>query len=322
MRGFTPGAIEHHRQAVRARLARANATRPGPGSVTWKINREIVVVAGWLRAILLQFAHPLVAGGVHDHSGFRGGLTASLARLRSTVGAMLALTFGDDEAAVNAAARINAVHDHVHGRIPHLAGAFGSGHQYSAHDPELLRWVHATLLESVLLTYELLVGPLTEGEKDRYCTEAAVAEPLLNLPAGSLPRDSRALDSYLREMLGGGSLAVTGTSSNLARAVLFPPGSWLLWPALRPVRLMTIGLLPPHIRAAYRFPWDAREERAFARWTALLSAMVRLLPRIAREWPAARRRTARRSGQAAAAGGGERLRHGLRAAWSRCKLGA
>ena len=295
MRKPTPAAIEHHRGAVRARLARANVTRPGPDSVTWKINREMVVVAGWQRAILLQFAHPLVARGVHDHSGFRAGLKASMGRLRSTVGAMLALTFGDDDAAVDAAARINAVHDHVHGQIPGPAGAFDSGHHYSAHDHDLLRWVHATLLESVILTYELLVAPLTDAEKDRYCEEAAIAEPLLNLPAGSLPRDARALESYMREMLGGGKVAVTDTSCNLARAVLFPPRSLMLWPALRPVRLITIGLLPPHIRAAYGFIWDAREERALARWTAVIRTMVRLLPPIAREWAGARRRTVGRN---------------------------
>ena len=322
MRAVTPAVVEHHRAAVRARLARANANRPGPDSVTWKINREIVVVAGWQRAILLQFAHPLVARGVHDHSGFRAGLKASMARLRSTVGAMLALTFGDDDAAVDAAARINAVHDRVHGEIPGPAAAFDRGHRYSAHDPELLRWVHATLLESVLLAYELLVVPLTDAEKDRYCAEAAIAEPLLNLPAGSLPRDARALDGYMREMLGGGSLAVTETSRNLARAVLFPRRSLMLWPALRPVRLLTIGLLPTHIRAAYGFNWDAREERALARWTALIRTMVRVLPPIAREWPDARHRRASRTGQATSSTGRTGLRHGLRGARSRCKLGA
>ena len=320
MRAVTPAALEHHRAAVRARLARATASRPGPGSVTWKINREIVVVAGWQRAILLQFAHPLVARGVHDHSGFRAGLTASLARLRSTVGAMLALTFGEDDAAVEAAARINAVHDRVHGRIPHAAGGFAGGHPYSAHEAELLRWVHATMLESVLLTYELLVGPVTQGEKDRYCSEAAVAEPLLNLPAGSLPRDAAALDGYMRQMLGGGTIAVTDTSRTLARALLFPPGSLMLWPVLRPVRLITIGLLPPPVRAAYGFTWDACERRALARWRGLIRTTVRVLPRVAREWPSARRRSPAGAGRVTFAPAEERVEPGLRAAPSRCKL--
>src|SRR5262245_2219364 len=50
-------ALDRHRAAVRARLLSVGAVRSGPGTVSWKINREIIVVAGWGRAILLQLAH-------------------------------------------------------------------------------------------------------------------------------------------------------------------------------------------------------------------------------------------------------------------------
>jgi uncharacterized protein (DUF2236 family) len=139
-------ALERHRSAVRARVLRSGLVRPGPDSITWKINREMIVVAGWGRAILLQLAHPAVAAGVHQHSSFRGSLLSSFQRLHSTVGAMLSITFGDTERMIAAAAGINAIHDRVRGRIRETgAGAAGP---YSAHDPELQRWVHATLLDS------------------------------------------------------------------------------------------------------------------------------------------------------------------------------
>ena len=259
--------------------------RPGPGSVTWKINREIAVTAGWGRAILLQFAHPSVAAGVHDHSSFRGSLGASFRRLHSTVGAMLSLTFGDTEKMIAAAAAINAIHDRVRGQVTD-----GGREPYSAHDPELQRWVHATLLESVPLVYELLVGPLTLRERDQYCTEATIMEPLLGMPAGWLPRDTGQLDAYMRDMLSGKSIVVTDTSRALARAVLYPPGWYAAWPVFRPTQVLTIGLLPVSIRRAYGFEWRGRDVRAFARWTALLRTSLRVLPPLAREWPAARRR--------------------------------
>ena len=82
---------------MRARLLRSEHVRVGPASTTWMINREMIVVAGWGRAILLQLAHPSVAAGVHHHSTFRGSLLSSFRRLHSTVGAMLAMTFGDTE---------------------------------------------------------------------------------------------------------------------------------------------------------------------------------------------------------------------------------
>jgi len=270
--------FEHHRAAVRARLLQSGDARTGPESVTWKVNREMVVVAGWGRAILLQLAHPAVAAGVHGHSAFRGSLRASFRRLHSTVGAMLSLTFGDTEQMITAAAGINTIHDRVRGPA------------YSAHDPDLQRWVHATLLESIPLIYERLVSPLTQKERDQYCSEAAIMEPLLGMSAGWLPRDSTQLDAYMREMLEGGSLVVTDTSRALARAVLYPPRWQVAWPAFRAVQLLTIGSLPPSIRHAYGFQWRARDERALARWTTVLRTS-RLLPSVAREWPIARRRT-------------------------------
>jgi uncharacterized protein (DUF2236 family) len=257
--------------------------RPGPESVTWKINREVVVIAGWGRAILLQLAHPGVAAGVQHHSSFRGGLLESVRRLRSTVGAMLSLTFGDAEQMLTAAAGINAIHDRVRGRVRE-----GADETYSAHDPQLQRWVHATLLDSIPVTYELLVGPLTPDERDQYCTEASIMEPLLGMPAGWLPRDGARLETYMREMLAGGSLRVTDASRALARAVLFPPKWYAAWPAFRAVQLLAIGTLPPSIREAYGFEWGAREVRALRRWTALLRASLRLLPALAREWPTRR----------------------------------
>jgi uncharacterized protein (DUF2236 family) len=240
----------------------------------------MIVVAGWGRAILLQLAHPAVAAGVHRHSSFRGSLLSSFRRLRSTVGSMLALTFGDTEAMIAAAARINAIHDRVRGGDP----------AYSAHDPGLQRWVHATLIESITLAYESLVRPLTRSERDRYCSQAAIMEPLMAMPAGWLPRDSAQLDDYMRGMLAGGSLVVTDASRSLARSLLYPPGWRAAWPVFRPVQLLTIGSLPPPIREAYGFEWRPCDKRALTRWTTILRVSRRLLPSIAREWPIARRR--------------------------------
>jgi uncharacterized protein (DUF2236 family) len=277
--------LDRHRAAVRARVLGSDHLRAGPGSVTWKVNREAIAIAGWGRAILLQLAHPAVAAGVRDHSAVRGSLLSSVRRLHSTIDAMLSITFGETERMIGAAARIHAIHDRVRGRTQD-----GAGEVYSAHDPGLQRWVHATMLDSIPLTYELLVGPLTRRERDQYCLEASFMEPLMGMPDGWLPRDSAQLDTYMREMLGGGRIIVTGTSRAVARAVLYPPRWRVAWPAFRATQLITIGLLPPAIRLAYGFEWGARDERALARWTKVLRASLRLLPPLVRQWPIARRR--------------------------------
>ena len=272
-----------HRAAVRERLLRAGHLRPGPDSITWKINREVIVVAGWGRAVLLQLAHPAIAAGVDHHSSFRGSLLSSFRRFQSTVGAMMSLTFGDTEQMITAAARINTIHDRVRA-CPYAET------EYSAHDPNLQRWVHATLLESIPLTYELLLGPLTLEERDRYCVEASIMEPLLGMPSGWLPRDWSQLETYMGEMLSSGGIVVTDTSRALARAVLYPPQWCAAWPAFRPLQLITIGSLPSSIRDAYGFEWRAEHARAFARWTTVLRTSLRMLPPFARQWPMARRR--------------------------------
>lgn len=294
-------SFHFHVAAVRARLLRSDHVRAGPGSITWTINREVLVVAGWGRAILLQLAHPPIGAGVHAHSSFRGSLRAGLRRLESTVGAMLSITFGDTERMVQAAAGINAIHDRVRGRVegPALRAANGQAADrtesaersdtYSAHDPELQRWVHATLLESIPLTYERLVEPLSVRDRDQYCSEAAIMEPLLGMPAGWLPRDSAQLDAYMRDMLSGGRIVVTDTSRALARALLYPPRWHAAWPAFRAMQLLTIGTLPTSIRLAYGFDWQERDARALARWTSVLRASRRLLPPAAREWRIASR---------------------------------
>ena len=287
----SPESFHRHRAAVRDRLLRAGHVRPGADSVTWNVNREMIVIAGWGRAILLQLAHPAIAAGVRDHSGLSGRLRASGRRMRSTVGAMLSITFGDTEKMIAAAAVINAIHDRVRGPI-----GDGPPGSYSAHDPHLQRWVHATLVESILLTYEALVGSLTVDDRNQFCADATIMEPLMGMPAGWLPRTSAELDAYTSEMLAGGRLVVTDTSRTLARAMLYPKKWYWGWPAFRPVQLLTIGTLPPSIRAAYGFEWRARDQRAFVRWTTALRASLRLLPSFARHWPMSRPQCARTMG--------------------------
>jgi uncharacterized protein (DUF2236 family) len=279
-----PRGAPELRPSVEARLSHA---RLGAESVVWKVNAEVVVLLGWARAILLQLAHPLVAAAIADHSTFRSHPGGRLARLQQTVRAMLALTFGTDEEVAAAARAINAIHDRVHGRRDGRAGPFAM-ESYSAHDPELLRWVHATLLDSLPLVYELYVGPLTSEEKDRYCAEATGMEALLGIPEGYLPASQAALRAYMASMLSSGAIFVTDEARALAHDVLVAPSSPALWPLLTVARLPTIGLLPPALREAYGFPWNRRHERALRVSAAAIRAVVFRTPPLLRHWSLAR----------------------------------
>lgn len=260
-------------------------------TVAQKINRERVVVLGWGRAILLQLAHPMVAAGVAAHSHFAAGPLSRLHRLNATVGAMLDFTFGDEDRVARAAARINAIHDRVNGRLAAAAGGCPVGARYSATDPALLLWVHATLLDSVPFAYEQFVGHLDEREKDAYCLESAATGRLLRIPEPMLPRTAVELREYIARMLGSGQLEVTPVARAVARDLLYSPlldptrpGAWLN-------RVTSLGLLPARIREGYGFPWTARHQRLFRILRATLPRVVRLTPGFLRFWPEARRLT-------------------------------
>jgi uncharacterized protein (DUF2236 family) len=258
-------------------------------SIGWRLQREIVLLLAWGPAILMQLAHPLVAQGIADHSGFRTQRHGRVRRLYGTIDAMLQISFGTEAQARAVLARINGIHDRVNGHLSGAAGPFPAGTPYTAHDPALLAWVHATLLDMNLRVYERYVGPLSEEDKDRYCAEATAIEAPLGIPAGRLPRSFAELGRYMDAMLAGGAIAVTDNARMLARDVLHPPAPRLAAPALSLVRLQTVGLLPPGIREDYGFPWSARRERLLGVSTGLARTVLRVTPPIIRHWPAARR---------------------------------
>ena len=260
----------------------------GP-SVGKRINRETVVLLGWGRAILMQFAHPLIAAAVSDHSRFGDGVRGYLQRSRRTVGAMLQITFGTEDEAREVVRRINAIHDRIHGTLGEAVGGYPAETTYSARDPRLLRWVHATLLDSLPLAHELFVGPLSQEEKDRFCEEAAPMADLLGIDDEVPLRRFDDVQRYVRRMLASGELHVGDRARALSEAVLTPPIGVAGAPLFLPVRLATVGLLPSSIRAAYGFRWDARREWWFRKSAAVIRRTRPFIPSLLREWPAARR---------------------------------
>ncbi len=258
-------------------------------SISWRVNAERLVLLGWGRAILLQLAHPLVAAGVFDHSGFRGTPYAAASRLFHTIHAMLALTFGDEPARERTLEAIRVIHRRVNGELPEPTGPYPSGTRYSAEDPSLVLWVHATLLESVILVYERLIGPLSAAERDEYCAEAFPIAVALAAREDEVPRTWNDLRAYLDRMYASGAIAVGTQGRELAQAVLSPSGAWLVAPATWINRMMTIGMLPPQVREQYAMPWTLRQERRLARLVSTLRLTRRLLPDAIALWPAARK---------------------------------
>jgi uncharacterized protein (DUF2236 family) len=260
---------------------------PGPQSASWLINGERVTVLGWPRAILMQFAHPLIAAAVAEHSSFQTSRLAPLVRLHGTIRAMLDMTFGEPPAANQAADRINRIHRRVNGTLRQDAGPFSAGSSYSAEDPRLLAWVQLTLLDTMPRAYELLVGPLTELDKDNYCVEARSGARLLGVRDDLVPGTYADVTRAVASALSDGSLVVTDTARALARDIL-SPRTPALWPLNRLHWLVTVGLLPVELRTAYDLSWTVRDAESLSRWAMRLRRISARTPAAVRRWRAAR----------------------------------
>ena len=83
----------------------------GPDSVSWQVHREVTVLFGGARALLLQSAHPLVVAGARQTGMFQRN---PWKRLQRTLLLQYTLTFGTKAEADAAAERINAIHEPIH----------------------------------------------------------------------------------------------------------------------------------------------------------------------------------------------------------------
>lgn len=279
-RGTSKGRVLEARGAAKAAGKELTISR--------RVNAERFVLLGWSRAILLQLAHPLVAAGIHDHSSFRTKPRAAVRRLQHTVRAMLALTFGSEGERERALENIRTIHRRVHGRLPKDVGPFPAGTRYSAEDPALVLWVHATLLESLPAFYERLVAPLTADQRDAYCAEAAATAIELGARPSDVPCTWAALQDYIGRMHASGEIFVGEQARELAAWILSPPFGLLGAPGASVNRLLTLGTLPPAVRRQYAYAWTPGKERAFSLLVPALRSMRQALPQAMATWRAAR----------------------------------
>jgi len=277
----------------------------GPGSESWRLNREAMLLLGaGPRALLLQIAHPSVAAGVNEHSDFRSD---PWRRLSATLRSYLTIVYGTTHAARTEIRRLNALHRGI------------SGPGYSARDPELSLWVHATLIDSTIVAYDAWIEPMSRDRRAAFYAETRPIGRALGVPERLLPRDLDAFETYVASMLGSsGPIEVSDVARELGQAVLRPPlaplapllpfgamtrpllarvplamYSWTLLPA--------VGLLPADIREGYGLPWGARE-RLVAQWLVTIWRAWRpVMPEAFRQMPQAlaadRRMAGRRSGR-------------------------
>ncbi len=255
--------------------AREAAGLFGPTSVSWRIDRELVVLAGGSCALLMQAAHPSVAAGVAQHSDYA---TDPFGRLFRTLTSSFSVVFGTETDANATIRRVNAIHAAVRGQR-------ADGAAYSALDPEALLWVHATLVDTALRVYTRFVAPLSPADAQRYHDESARVAVALGV--AEVPARLDELRAWMDAMIAAGTVRVTPEARVIARTVLyptrFPPR--LAWDA---AHLVSIATLRPELRRQYGIPWSAARERGMERFAAVSRSALPWVPPPLRHAPQAR----------------------------------
>lgn len=222
----------------------------GPGSATWRVHGDPAMMVGGLSALMLQTLHPLAIAGVEEHSTYRDD---PLGRLSRTGSFVTGTTFGSTETAEKLITLVRAIHRRVRGTAP-------DGRPYSADDPALLTWVHATEVGSFLRAHQRFTPfPVRGDQADRYLHEVAtIAE---RLGAERVPRSRVALHAYFRDVrpeLEAGDQALAAIDF-LTRPM---PGNPVLTAAHQVVIKAAVGLLPGWARDMLGVPHPDLAARA------------------------------------------------------------
>ena len=218
----------------------------GPDSVSWQVHREVTVLFGGARALLMQAAHPLVVAGAGQTGMYERN---PWKRLQRTLILTYTLTFGTREEAHAAADRINEIHARINGIDP------VTGLRYDALDPTLLLYVHACLVDSALLFEELTIGRLDDAGRQRFHEEQMLAAELCLVPRETIPPTVPALRAWMGDVEDSGILQVTEGSRKVLGLFLDPPAEAEWRPVLGGVARLAYGTLPPRIREQYGLPF-------------------------------------------------------------------
>jgi len=254
----------------------------GPNSMSWRVSREIALLAGGGRAALLQLAHPYVSHAIEQHSPTK---TDPSGRFLRTFTGVFTLLFGDVAATVDTARHIHRIHSVIEGPITAGTQRFEAGHEYAANNAEALLWVFATLIDTAIKTYSLLVAPLTVIERERYYQETKRFGMLFGMSREQMPADYEDFQRYMKQTLESDLLKVTPFARDLSRFLLDTP-SPLLKPMMSGYRVFTAGIMPHHLREAYGLRAGSAQQIAFWLEVRAAKTAISALPARLRYYPA------------------------------------
>ncbi len=237
------------------------------GTAAWKYFGDFRdALLAW-QVLVLQVAHPVVAAGVRDHSGYTED---PWTRLMRTVASLSIYVYGGKEGAKYEADRLRALHRTFTGT--------DKGRRYSALDPEAYAWVHATLVKAPVDVQRFFGKPLTASELDEYYAQMCDIGRLLGVREKDLPKTWQEFERYYDE-------TVATFDINPTIETLFETIHMLRRQQARAMMFLIRATLPPDLREKLGLPWTPKDRRTFDRFAQAVRKIGTPIPPAARTAP-------------------------------------
>jgi|TARA_A100001011_G_scaffold372161_1_gene430280 uncharacterized protein (DUF2236 family) len=215
----------------------------GPDSMMWMVNKEITVLFGGARALLMHAAHPLIAAGARQTSFYQRDPWKRLIR---TLSLQNSVTFGTIKEADESANRINKLHEVIKGEDE------VTGKIYDALDHDQLLWVHACLQVSSIFFFEKTVRKLSENEKDMYHKENMLSAKLVLIDENKMPQTHKELENWVIDLTRRKQfLLITDVANDVKSIIQTGPVPRHIKPIWPFISFMAFHTLPEEFRNLY-----------------------------------------------------------------------
>jgi uncharacterized protein (DUF2236 family) len=211
-------------------------------------------------------------------------------RLRRTVNYVAIVVFGTTAQAEAAGRRVREIHASM------SATDTATGEEFRLDQPDLLRWVHVTEVDSFVTTALRAGISLSKADIDAYYTEQRRAAALVGLAPESVPGTASDVADFYADQRS--HLRITAEARMVMRFLVSPPMPYGL--GLTPVRVawwgfsaLGVGLLPRWARRMYGLPGLPTTDLSATASTYALRQLLRTLPKDALSGPIFKRAMAR-----------------------------
>ncbi|MDL4771299.1 MULTISPECIES: oxygenase MpaB family protein [Thermomonosporaceae] len=165
----------------------------GPGSVTWRVMGEPVLMIGGIRALLLQALHPRSMWGTAQNSELMDR-DAAWSRLARTVEFVRVRTYGTHAEVDRIGRRVRRLHSKLTGLD------LRTGETFPVDDPENLLWVHLGEVDSYLDVARRAGVGLSAADADAFVDEQRRAAAVVGLDPADVPASVAELKDYYAGM--------------------------------------------------------------------------------------------------------------------------